>query len=115
MTKVIKVSNCHECPHVSHSGAFTVGGARTICDHDEACRKRGHEWHKRTIKKEDGTPPSWCPLSLQAILPKKVTNGIVEKACAAIHQEYQGNSSNPDSSIVIRGVIENVLKEINHV
>lgn len=62
MPKMITFHSCHNCPHVDHSGAFTVGGAKTICGHNETCKKRGYEWYKRTIKSMKGKFPSWCPL-----------------------------------------------------
>lgn len=80
--KIIK--GCHECPHSGHSGAFTIGGARSICNHNSSCRPRrskedfkaeypkyfkesekdkwehwSHHWFHRIT---EGDIPDWCPL-----------------------------------------------------
>lgn len=72
----INLNACDECPHVSHSGAFTEGGARPCCDHKDAVESftkhrniKGdykYHWKHRVIKKinSDGTLkiPMNCPL-----------------------------------------------------
>lgn len=84
----MQLINCGECCHVDHSGAFTKGGARSICGHSEATEtlqklgrlrskksfKRAypeyagdvheyweHHWFHRTIDR-DGPIVAWCPL-----------------------------------------------------
>ena len=86
MFLTVEVKDCHRCHHVDHSGGFTVRGARTICGHSDACKKRksieefGEEypeyvygklrerfdfkhwkyhWYNRIT---DGEIPDWCPL-----------------------------------------------------
>lgn len=36
LTLSITIKNCSECRHVGHSGNFTPGGAKPICDHPKA-------------------------------------------------------------------------------
>ena len=59
ITTIIKT--CADCPHRDHTGAFTKGGAKWCCGHDETCRTRGYDCFKRVIKNHDKIP-GWCPL-----------------------------------------------------
>lgn len=87
MQVTISLGSCYDCRHVGHSGAFTVRGARVICDHGDACQIRmsktafrkeypeyrgevydGWEdhWIHRVLDKSSGKKiekiPEWCPL-----------------------------------------------------
>ena len=66
--------NCFDCSHVDHSGAFTPGGAKTICGHPDAYRwatkdkqvnrkdkDDKYHWRHRVIK-DHKKIPGWCPL-----------------------------------------------------
>ncbi len=78
---------CRTCHHRDHSGSFTIGGARAICGHSDACRTRKSEhefkneypeyhkrgdhdknwrfhWFNRIIDNEieNGEVPNWCPV-----------------------------------------------------
>ena len=84
------LNHCRQCAHIGHSGGFTKGGARTICEHNDATEtlqklgalaskksfKRaypeyagdakdnenwGHHWF-HTIVDADGEIVGWCPL-----------------------------------------------------
>lgn len=75
----IAINMCGECPYISHSGAFTPGGAKDVCAHKnavssfgakaadcqhEATHKAGgfcHHWEHRTVK-QYAAPPAGCPL-----------------------------------------------------
>jgi hypothetical protein len=82
MKVTIEIKTCRACHHVDHSGGFTMGGARTICGHSDACKvrksenefkgeypeyhKRGdydkdwkYHWFNRIVGKKI---PSWCPV-----------------------------------------------------
>ena len=67
------INTCGDCRHKDHSGAFTPGGAKAICGHDDApkCATNGKElegtdahemyhWKYRVLEKGI---PAWCPLS----------------------------------------------------
>ena len=81
--KITKTINtCRACHHVGHSGSFTYGGARTISEHDNACKIRESKnkfkreypeyrseckdkdwkfhWYHRIINHD--VIPDWCPL-----------------------------------------------------
>lgn len=87
----IKIKSCNDCRHLSHSGAFTPGGAKPVCDHDKAIptkeeigskrwggkiTKDLYHWKNRVIPykcvyneifldKKTRVPykiPDWCPL-----------------------------------------------------
>lgn len=60
----IQINSCTECRHWGHSGAFTKGGAKAVCDHDVSCEKRGYDWRDRIIKTDK--IPEWCPLKFGA-------------------------------------------------
>ena len=75
---------CRQCRHIGHSGSFTHGGARSICDHPDACEARRspavfikeypmyakdvkdraadwkYHWYNRIV--DDRYIPDWCPL-----------------------------------------------------
>jgi hypothetical protein len=73
-------NTCENCPFRGHSGAFTPGGARNVCKHDDAYEDRfeipeeyrkgfyevsaprnKYHWFNNHIG--TGTPsPDWCPL-----------------------------------------------------
>ena len=46
----VQINSCTECRHWGHSGAFTKGGAKAVCDHDVSCEQRGYDWEDRIIK-----------------------------------------------------------------
>jgi len=68
-----ELNSCSDCSHHDHSGAFTPGGARPVCNHRTVCESRGYEWQCRIvphhmIKGINGRPtyeldeiPDWCP------------------------------------------------------
>lgn len=37
MTITVVIDNCKECRHSAHTGAFTKGGAKPCCNHDDYC------------------------------------------------------------------------------
>ena len=59
-----KNNNCDGCPYRTHSGAFTPGGAQSICGHDDSPKTGKYEkyhWKNRVVG--SGNPsPKWCPL-----------------------------------------------------
>lgn len=86
----INIKTCKDCCHLSHSGAFTKGGAKPVCDHPDAVKcvnySRGisepeggfdamndenhpnykamedyYHWKRRVIR-HNFRIPSWCPL-----------------------------------------------------
>lgn len=66
---IIHINYCNECPHVSHSGAFTPGGAKPICGNTLACSARAvknrHHWMNRvlsTLPNGNLEVPKWCPI-----------------------------------------------------
>jgi len=65
--KIIEISSCGECPHLDHTGAFTPGGAKPICGHEQAVAERlGKEGGLSGLRlmKRRGVVriPQWCPL-----------------------------------------------------
>ena len=60
-TFTITINSCRECKYVGHTGAFTTGGAKACCNHDETCRTRGYDCFKRVIRNPDNIV-AWCPL-----------------------------------------------------
>ena len=74
-TITINIKSCEECPHGSHTGAFTSGGAKPCCNHDETVKSKGNNCFDRVIPYSSSyddltgrtirTPksiPEWCPL-----------------------------------------------------
>jgi hypothetical protein len=63
MARVITkdIAACSGCPHRDHTGAFTPGGAKPCCRHEETCRTKGYDCFKRVIKNVNKIP-KWCPL-----------------------------------------------------
>ncbi len=65
----LKIESCNHCPFRDHSGAFTSGGAKPICDHEKVLKVRGvgkkdyYHWRHRILK-ENGKIPGWCPIKL---------------------------------------------------
>lgn len=70
---ITKINNCTDCPHLSHTGAFTKGGAKPCCTHKETIKSKGYNCFDRTIPykiQHDERPitrkikriPDWCPL-----------------------------------------------------
>ena len=67
--KVI-INSCNECRHGGHSGAFTPGGARPVCEHGMASDVSSksvhgdmkHHWRRRVI------PHNERPLTEEEIL-----------------------------------------------
>lgn len=84
----VNINTCYDCRHLGHSGSFTHGGARNICDHDEAYRRvrvsktrfkkmypmyKSHtygegwkyHWIHRIVEDDNRQItgiPDWCPL-----------------------------------------------------
>lgn len=58
----IKIDSCHSCPHASHSGAFTPGGAIPLCQHDDFRDRRVKHKYVGRERKPSGEIPAWCPL-----------------------------------------------------
>ena len=68
--KYIEVKSCNDCPHSDHTGAFTKGGAKPCCNHDEVVRTKGNDCFERVIPYKtdyDRKPP--------ARIPKKIPLG----------------------------------------
>ena len=68
MSVYIEINTCHRCPHADHSGAFTPGGAKPVCNHDAVLRRVQesgvpdyYHWRHR-IRPNGGRVPRWCPL-----------------------------------------------------
>ena len=67
MRVVVDIKNCGDCRHLDHSGAFTPGGAKDVCDHRNASststlKRHKEKWHwKNRVVRADRIP-SWCPL-----------------------------------------------------
>lgn len=77
-TITINIKKCTECPHFSHTGAFTHGGAKPCCDHPSTVKLKGDDCFKRVIPhrnvfRDNSEPwetpikvpkriPNWCPL-----------------------------------------------------
>ena len=63
----VTIRNCSECRHRGHSGAFTQGGAKPVCDHDGAVDTFGagkmdrYHWRHRVVNLNTD-PPAKCPL-----------------------------------------------------
>ncbi len=75
MQITVEIKDCQECRHEGHSGAFTPGGAKPVCDHKEAVdyatqnkqvnkknKDDRYHWRHRVIKNTKKIP-SWCPLT----------------------------------------------------
>lgn len=74
------IKNCEECRHIDHSGGFTPGGAKPVCDHPKAVDMAGtgkdkYHWkHRvipykrvmldelRSVRRPKNSIPEWCPL-----------------------------------------------------
>ena len=65
----VEINKCSDCIHLDHSGAFTEGGSKPICNHEDAfCTARAkqmgctrYDWKYRVVT-TDGPLPDWCPL-----------------------------------------------------
>ena len=73
MIKTILIKNCTDCPHLSHTGQYTSGGAKPCCNHNDTVKQKGNDCFKRVIPYKSNydnpitikTPksiPKWCPL-----------------------------------------------------
>jgi len=67
----VVINKCPDCRHCGHSGSFTTGGAKPICDHPKVFRyvEGDDGWECRVIPysaTENGRVPkripAWCPL-----------------------------------------------------
>jgi hypothetical protein len=77
--KIIAIEDCSQCPHVSHSGAFTKGGAWPVChgpglewevfnevlDYNDP--EAGKKWSPPILPTNECRNrvreiPEWCPL-----------------------------------------------------
>jgi hypothetical protein len=78
VTTVIQIRKCLDCEHIDHSGAFTPGGALSVCGHPNAPDKNKMEgvrdfndvvtkeiaetiWGPRKLN-ADFSIPEWCPV-----------------------------------------------------
>jgi hypothetical protein len=81
MKIVVEINHCRGCHHSTHSGGFTIRGARVICGHSDAMKVRKTKeefvaeypeygsdynvgdwkfyWYNRIV---DNEIPDWCPL-----------------------------------------------------
>lgn len=55
-----RLTHCGQCRHKDHSGGYTPGGPKPICQHSATCAARGSDWKNRVI--EGVKIPVWCPL-----------------------------------------------------
>lgn len=75
MKIIIEIKTCYDCQYVSHTGAYTEGGAKPCCDHPETVKSRGSDCFKRVIPyrqmprnyanttyRKAKKIPDWCPL-----------------------------------------------------
>jgi len=67
MSVFIEIKNCEDCPYKSHTGGFTIGGAKPCCNHSATITLKGSDCFKRVIPhngvtKEVKGIPKWCPL-----------------------------------------------------
>lgn len=76
------IPTCGQCPFIGHSGAFTPGGAKSICHHkaavstfaahigkdapnpDNLAGGDRYHWKHRMVDR-DASPPSQCPIRNQ--------------------------------------------------
>lgn len=57
----IIIKSCSDCQYLDHSGAFTEGGAKSICNNYYALSKEyQRHWKYRIV--DTNKLPSWCPL-----------------------------------------------------
>lgn len=61
----VEIRSCYDCRYLGHSGAFTKGGAKLVCEHPDALPSRIHgddkyHWRHRVVNGKK--IPSWCPL-----------------------------------------------------
>lgn len=61
----VSINDCYDCRYLSHSGAFTEGGAKLVCRHPDALPSRihgdeKHHWKYRVVNREK--VPDWCLL-----------------------------------------------------
>lgn len=80
MSVSLVINTCGECPYVSHSGAFTPGGAQDICAHKNAVESFAgnvqgtmkpivgdqdipakYHWEYRVVNRK-AEPPPQCPI-----------------------------------------------------
>lgn len=75
MIVTIEIKSCNDCRYLTHTGAFTKGGSKPCCDHDQTCKERGFDCFKRVVKYHSVFEelihrmiriaygiPDWCPL-----------------------------------------------------
>jgi hypothetical protein len=82
MQITIIITDCNDCRHRDHSGAFTKGGTKPICGHPLAVdyatkdkkfpkppikgsgKDEKYHWRHRVLKKDGDLLkiPGWCPL-----------------------------------------------------
>jgi hypothetical protein len=69
MQVVVNIKDCSDCCHLGHSGAFTPGGAKSVCGHDYAVdhcpnknAKGKDRWHWKYRVLNPEKTPDWCPL-----------------------------------------------------
>ena len=69
---VVTLETCFDCRSIDHSGAFTKGGVKTICNHNDAVefftvgktlrnKRDKYHWRHRVIKNPYKIP-GLCPL-----------------------------------------------------
>ncbi len=76
---MIEINTCYDCPYLSHTGVFTINGAKPCCDHPTTVSTKGNDCFKRIIPYKNNyqhelSPhsnhfekiikkiPKWCPL-----------------------------------------------------
>lgn len=70
----LQIPTCGRCPFVDHSGSFTPGGAKTICNHRDAVEtfaanvagEDRYHWKYRQVN-HDAAPPEQCPLRVLTV------------------------------------------------
>lgn len=87
VTEVINITQCSECRHVDHTGAFTKGGAKPCCSHPVTVARRGNNCFHRVIPYRcifEGNVsycvpkciPNWCPLKEAVVNKAKLMGGM---------------------------------------
>lgn len=90
MSANIKIDKCKNCPYLDHSGMFTKGGAKPVCDgpgcvdsftRSKTFRNKDDKfhWRHRVVDPEKTPPKNKCPL-LNAVAPEPkrvVQNGAL--------------------------------------
>ncbi len=67
-----EINNCRDCPHYDHTGAWTPGGAMSICRKTKSSQNKYGKRelpvtavigrHGNPTRAYTGKIPDWCPL-----------------------------------------------------